>query len=133
MIESFNVPKDQVAKWVGLTSTSFSLSQCLTGIFLGRASDRHGRKPIILLGVFCTMIACILFGFAQSLTWAIIARSMAGASAGTIGIIRTTVAEMVPERELQPRAFSIMPLVWSVSVCKECIAGYHCNDADHSL
>jgi MFS family permease len=24
------------------------------------------------------------------------------------------VAEMVPERELQPRAFSIMPLVWSL-------------------
>jgi len=24
------------------------------------------------------------------------------------------VAEMVPEKELQPRAFSIMPLVWSI-------------------
>ncbi len=24
------------------------------------------------------------------------------------------VAEMVPERELQPRAFSVMPLVWSI-------------------
>jgi MFS family permease len=24
------------------------------------------------------------------------------------------VAEMVPEKELQPRAFSIMPLVWSM-------------------
>lgn len=24
------------------------------------------------------------------------------------------VAEMVPEKELQPRAFSIMPLVWSL-------------------
>jgi MFS family permease len=32
----------------------------------------------------------------------------------TVGIIRTMVAEMVPEKELQPRAFSIMPLVWSM-------------------
>jgi hypothetical protein len=26
------------------------------------------------------------------------------------------VAEMVPEKELQPRAFSIMPLVWSIGM-----------------
>jgi hypothetical protein len=60
------------------------------------------------------MSACLLFGFSRSLQWAIVARSFAGASSGTVGIIRTTVAEMVPERELQPRAFSIMPLVWSI-------------------
>ncbi len=31
-----------------------------------------------------------------------------------VGIIRTMVAEMVPQKELQPRAFSIMPLVWTI-------------------
>lgn len=30
------------------------------------------------------------------------------------GIIRTVVAEMVPQKVLQPRAFSIMPLVWTI-------------------
>ena len=113
MIESFHVPKGDVAEWVGITSASFSLSQCVTGILFGRASDRFGRKPVILLGVLCTMTASLAFGFSTSLAWAIAARSLAGASAGGIGVIRTTVAEMVPERELQPRAFSVMPLVWS--------------------
>ena len=113
MIESFHVPKRDVAQWVGITSASFSLSQCVTGILLGRASDRYGRKLVILIGVLCTMAASLAFGFSQSLAWAIAARSLAGASAGGIGVIRTTVAEMVPERELQPRAFSVMPLVWS--------------------
>ena len=98
---------------VGITSASFSLTQCVTGVVLGPASDRYGRKPLILLGVLGTMSSSLIFGFSQSLPWAITARSMAGASAGTIGIIRTTVAEMVPQRELQPRAFSVMPLVWS--------------------
>ena len=32
----------------------------------------------------------------------------------TLRSMRTTVAEMVPQRELQPRAFSIMPLVWTI-------------------
>ena len=44
---------------------------------------------------------------------AIVARGLAGAGNGNVGIIRTTVAEMVPFKELQPRAFSLMPLVWN--------------------
>ena len=39
---------------------------------------------------------------------------MQGLCNGNVGIIRTAVAEIVPEKELQPRAFSIMPLVWTV-------------------
>jgi Major Facilitator Superfamily len=33
---------------------------------------------------------------------------------GNVGIIRTMVAEMCPWKELQPRAFSVMPLVWNL-------------------
>ncbi|KAK4940921.1 hypothetical protein LTR10_019075 [Elasticomyces elasticus] len=114
MIQSFNVRDDQVAKWAGLMSAVFSLSQCLTGIAWGRASDRFGRKPIILLALTCTMISSVMFGFSKSLVWAFITRSMQGLSNGNVGIIRTAVAELVPQRELQPRAFSVMPLVWNI-------------------
>lgn len=114
MIESFNVPTDQVAKWAGLTSASFSLSQCVTAIAWGRASDRFGRKPVILLGLFCTMIFTALIGFSKSLPWVLIMRSLQGACNGNVGIIRTMVAELVKEKELQPRAFSVMPLVWTI-------------------
>jgi MFS family permease len=114
MIESFNVPKNDVGIWTGFIGAAFSLSQCLTGIAWGRASDRYGRKPVILCGLTVTMVASLLFGFSQSLIWALVARSIAGASSGTVGIIRTTVAEMVPEKVLQPLAFSIMPLVWTI-------------------
>lgn len=48
----------------------------------------------------------------------------------TVGIIRTMVAEMVPERELQPRAFSIMPLVWSIgSIFGPAFGGLFANPA----
>lgn len=114
MIQSFHVPTDQVAKWAGLMSAVFSLSQCLTGIAWGRASDRFGRKPVVITGLICTMIGSLLFGFSRSLIWAFLARAVQGLSNGNVGIIRTAVAELVPQRELQPRAFSIMPLVWNV-------------------
>lgn len=83
------------------------------GIPWGRFSDQYGRKPTILLGLTSTMITSLLLGFSVNLPMAIIARALAGAGNGNVGIIRTTVAEMVPFKELQPRAFSLMPLVWN--------------------
>lgn len=114
MIQSFNISDDKVAKWAGLMAATFSLSQCLTGIAWGRASDKFGRKPIILTALTCTMVFSIGFGFSKNLVWAFAWRSLQGLSNGNVGIIRTAVAELVPQKELQPRAFSIMPLVWNI-------------------
>jgi MFS family permease len=111
MIESFGVPPNEVGKWAGIISAIFSIAQGCTAIAWGRASDLYGRKPMILLAMTCAMISSLLFGFSRSLAWAIFARCLSGASAGNVGILRTTVAEMVPHKELQPRAFSTMPLV----------------------
>ncbi|KAI9717931.1 MAG: hypothetical protein M1812_004458 [Candelaria pacifica] len=114
MIASFGIPAAQIGKWAGITTAIFSLAQCLTAIIWGRASDRFGRKPVILWGLSCTMVTSICFGFSQTLAWAIVARTLAGLGNGNVGIIRTMVAEIVPQKDLQPRAFSIMPLIWTI-------------------
>lgn len=114
MVESFQVPQDEVGKWAGVCAAVFSLFQALFGIPWGRFSDKYGRKPAILLGLTSTMLTSLMLGFSTNLPMAIIARALAGAGNGNVGIIRTTVAEMVPFKELQPRAFSLMPLVWNV-------------------
>ena len=114
MIESFGVPTNEIARWAGITSAVFSIAQTFTGVWWGRASDLFGRKPTILAGLTCTMASSISFGFSHSLAWAIVARACAGLASGNVGIIRTAVAELVPQRALQPQAFSIMPMVWQV-------------------
>lgn len=114
MVRSFDVPQNAVGKWAGICAFSFSLSQALFGVAWGRFSDTHGRKTAILLGLTSTMMTSLVFGFSTNLAVAIAARIVAGAGNGNVGIIRTTVAEMVPFKELQPRAFSLMPLVWNI-------------------
>lgn len=114
MIESFGVPKNEIAKWAGAASAIFSLGQCLTSIFWGRASDTYGRKKVILLGLFNTMVTSLVWGFSTSLPMALVARAIQGAGNGNVGILRTMVAELCPWKELQPRAFSIMPLVYNI-------------------
>lgn len=80
----------------------------------GTLSDYTGRKPIIICGLTCTMVLSIMLGMSQTLWMVLASRAMIGLMNGNVGIIRTMVAEIVPERELQPRAFSIMPLVWTI-------------------
>ncbi len=108
------IQTDSVAVYAGLVSGIFSLSQSLTGVAWGRASDVYGRKPAMLIGLIGLIITTILFGFSRTVSWALVTRGLAGMATGNVGIIRTTVAELVPHKELQPRAFSIMPLIWIV-------------------
>jgi MFS family permease len=114
MIESFGVATTDIAKWTGILASVFSVSQCLTGIPWGQASDKYGRKPIILLAMTCAMASSLTFGFSTNLKWAIVARAFSGASNGNVGILRTTVAEMVPQKVLQPKAFAVLPLIWTM-------------------
>lgn len=119
MIKSFDVPEDKIAFWVGITAASFAFSQFTSGVFWGRASDRFGRKPTILFGLLGTLVSSIFFGLSKSLPQAIVARCLSGLLNGNVGILRTLVAEIVPERHLQPRAFSLMPLVVSLELSQD--------------
>nr|POE63024.1 putative membrane protein [Quercus suber] len=114
MVKSFGVAEADVGKYAGFCSAVFSLAQALVGVPWGRFSDVHGRKFAILIGLTSTMITTLLWGFSTSLPMAITARALQGMGNGNVGTIRTIVAEMVPHKELQPRAFSIMPLIWSI-------------------
>ena len=114
MIESFGVAETDIAFWAGIISAVTSFAQCLTAVPWGRFSDRYGRKPAVLLGLACTMWTSLLWGFSTNLPTAIVARAFQGGMNGNVGIMRTMVAEMCPWKDLQPRAFSILPLVWNL-------------------
>ncbi|KAJ4271522.1 hypothetical protein NW762_000226 [Fusarium torreyae] len=131
MVSSFGVPTNKVGSWVGLTSGVFSIAQSITAVAWGKASDTYGRKPMIIMGLLSTMICFIIWGMSTSLPMAITIRAIQGGGNGNVGIIRTMVAEMVPERELQPRAFSIMPLVWSLgSIIGPSFGGFFAEPAE---
>ncbi|KAF4976636.1 hypothetical protein FZEAL_6729 [Fusarium zealandicum] len=130
MIKSFGIKQNKVARWAGITSGAFSVAQSTTAVAWGKASDIYGRKPTIIAGLLSTMVCCVVWGMSSSLPMAITIRAIQGGSNGNVGIIRTMVAEMVPERELQPRAFSIMPLVWSLgSVLGPSFGGFFAEPA----
>jgi MFS family permease len=116
LIRDLHITDDEknIAKYGGLVSSVFSLGSFLSGLSWGRASDRYGRKPIVLLGLIGTIVSSLVFGFSLNIYQLVASRFAAGLLNGNVGVIRTVVAELVTEKRYQATAFSIMPIVWSV-------------------
>ena len=114
MVEAFHVTDNdrKIALYAGMITSSFTFAEFSAGMFWGRMSDKIGRKPVLIMGLMGTAISMIVFGFAPNLATAMIARALGGLLNGNIGVLQTTVAEIVKVKEHQPRAYSIMPFVW---------------------
>lgn len=82
MIASFGVEKNDIARWAGITGAIFSISQSVTAVPWGKASDKFGRKPIILIGLMSTMICFMVWGVSTSLWMALTVRAISGATNG---------------------------------------------------
>lgn len=78
---------------VGLLSASFSLMQFLFAPVWGRLSDRIGRRPVILIGLFGSFVSYLIFGFARSLTLLFAARLCAGIAGANISTAQAFIAD----------------------------------------
>jgi MFS transporter, DHA1 family, tetracycline resistance protein len=79
---------------VGLLNTSFSLMQFLFAPFWGRLSDRVGRRPVILMGLFGSFVSYLLFGLAQSIAVLFAARIAAGIAGANIPTAQAYIADV---------------------------------------
>lgn len=69
----------------GLVSV-FSLCQFITAPWLGRLSDRYGRKPVLLGSQVGTMLSLVLLASAWTLPIVFLARMLDGLTAGKISV-----------------------------------------------
>ncbi|KAI1409661.1 MFS general substrate transporter [Hypoxylon sp. FL1857] len=115
LVKRFKIGNEQDASfYAGLLISSFSLAEAMMGMFWGGLSDRVGRKPVLLVGCIGTMFSMIMVGFATNLWTALVGRALGGLLNGNIGVIQTMVGELVSKPEHEPRAYSVMPFVWSI-------------------
>lgn len=103
----------RIAELSGLLVASFPLAQFVTSMVWARIADYHGRRPIILGGLFVSAIANLAFGFSRSFGALIFWRTLAGVANGNVGVMRTMTAEIVKERKFQTKAFLLLPLVFN--------------------
>ena len=80
---------------IAVLMSIYSGMQLVFAPLWGRLSDKHGRKPAILLGLLGNAIALVGFGLAKSYGWLFIARGAAGiASAAVLPTVMAYVADV---------------------------------------
>lgn len=94
-----SLPDSVIASQAGVMQGAFAAAQLCTAMLWGRWSDRAGRKSIILIGLFGTMLSSVGFGFSKSFWVALVFRLMGGALNGNLGVMRTMISEIVREKK----------------------------------
>ncbi|KAJ5552945.1 hypothetical protein N7494_002323 [Penicillium frequentans] len=133
MVKDFHVGNGNDSSfYAGILISAFSLAEALTGMFWGSLADRLGRKPILLSGCCGTMLSLFIVGLAPNFWVALAGRALGGALNGNIGVIQTMVGELVKRPEHEPRAYAIMPFVWSIgTIIGPAIGGLLARPADN--
>lgn len=91
-------PKE-VALYVGLLMSIYSVCQFFAAPVLGALSDKHGRRPILLLCLFGSTIGYLLFGIGGSLGILFLGRIIDGITGGDIGAIMSYIADVTSHEE----------------------------------
>jgi len=71
---------------VGLLVASYAAAQLLGAPVLGRLSDKYGRRPILLVSIFGTVMGFMLLGVAKTLIILFISRILDGLTGGNISV-----------------------------------------------
>lgn len=84
---------------VTLLVASFSAMQFIAVPIWGRLSDRLGRRPFIIAGLFASAASYLIFGLAGSLAILFLSRVTAGLAGGTISVAQAYVADTTGPRD----------------------------------
>ncbi len=90
-----------IAILYGLLLASYPFMQLFGAPMLGALSDRYGRKPVLTVSLFGTMIGYLLFGYAllTSQLWLLfVSRMIPGFTGGNIAVIYSSIADISDEK-----------------------------------
>ncbi|KAJ6577532.1 major facilitator superfamily domain-containing protein [Mycena capillaripes] len=101
--------------FAGIIESVFFLAECLTVVYFGRASDRYGRRPVLLFGPVGLALSMLGFGLSKHFWSLVVFRCMQGAFNGNIGVSKSVMAEISDSTNVAD-IYSLLPFMWSLGV-----------------
>jgi MFS family permease len=99
MMQFFDVPEHDIAFYSGALVAVFTAGEFLTAILWARLSDKIGRKPTLLVGVFCGLVTTLALGLSRSVAVAIASRAFGGLVNPNVGLVQTCTGELANEEQ----------------------------------
>lgn len=79
---------------IGIAIAIYSFVQFLFNPLFGKLSDKHGRKPVIVISLFLNAIGYIIFAYTHSYIMLLISRIIAGIGGSSIGVAQAYIADV---------------------------------------
>ncbi len=92
---------------IGVLFASFSVAQLVFAPLWGAASDRVGRKPVLILSLAGTALGSLLTGLAGSLPLLFAGRLIDGASGASVSVAQASAADLAAPGE-RARLFGLL-------------------------
>lgn len=77
-----------------LLFTVFSLCSFFSAPFLGKWSDKIGRRPVLIISILSTALGWFLFAGAKNLIWLFLGRTIDGLAAGNFSTAQSYLADI---------------------------------------
>jgi len=84
----------------GLLGSAFSTGSLFGNFIWGLTSDRIGRKPALIMGLWGSALASLLFAFTHNFWVVVFARFLWGLLNGNIGVSKTYMAEILDDSNM---------------------------------
>jgi DHA1 family tetracycline resistance protein-like MFS transporter len=84
---------------VGLLFASYSVMQLIFSPILGRLSDKHGRRPVLLISIIGTGCGFLILGFATTLWMLFVGRILDGITGGNISTAQAYIADITTKED----------------------------------
>lgn len=78
----------------GFLTSTYAVMQFIFSPILGRLSDKHGRRPILLISLFGMAADYLLLYFAPSIAWLFIGRALSGVTGASITTASAYIADI---------------------------------------
>ena len=96
-----------------LLMTTFAACQLVAGPFLGKLSDRYGRRPILLVSQLGTLVGFLMMAEARWLWMVFAGRALDGLTAGNLTVAQAYIADHTPP-EKRARAFGMIGIAFGL-------------------
>jgi MFS transporter, DHA1 family, tetracycline resistance protein len=87
-------PYSADALTIGLLAVAYSIAQFFAAPLLGAISDRHGRRPVLVISLFGASIGYALFGIGGALWVFFVSRIVAGFTGGNLTAAQAYIADV---------------------------------------